>query len=186
MAIGPLESFVFPGVLVKTINEAAGASTAGDIRFPAFVGVSAEEVRVGDFEMVRGSSAIADNIILDELVTGTSVATPSGFTPGWIGGAQGAVKDFRVENFPIVLGDGTGRVATLPSSVIVTVNGENVAVNAVNGLTGQVTLVVIPKDTDDVRCNYYFKRRDTYIENEIDSNQADSSNRIFRSIAHVS
>ena len=180
MAIGPLESFVFPGVLVKTINEAAGASTAGDIRFPAFVGVSAEEVRVGDFEMVRGSSAIADNIILDEQVTGTSVATPSGYTPGWIGGAQGAVKDFRVENFPIVLGDGTGRVATLPSSVIVTVNGENVAVNAVNGLTGQVTLVVIPKDTDDVRCNYYFKRRDTYIENEIDSNQADSSNRIFK------
>lgn len=180
MAIGPLESFVFPGVLVKTINEAAGASTAGDIRFPAFVGVSAEEVRVGDFEIVRGSSAIADNIILDEQVTGTSVATPSGYTPGWIGGAQGAVKDFRVENFPIVLGDGTGRVATLPSSVIVTVNGENVAVNAVNGLTGQVTLVVIPKDTDDVRCNYYFKRRDTYIENEIDSNQADSSNRIFK------
>jgi hypothetical protein len=180
MAIGPLESFVFPGVLVKTITEAAGASTAGDIRFPAFVGVSAEEVRVGDFEMVRGSSAIADNIILDEQVTGTSVATPSGYTPGWIGGAQGAVKDFRVENFPIVLGDGTGRVATLPPNIIVTVNGENVAVNAVNGLTGQVTLVVLPSATDDVRCNYYFKRRDTYIENEVDSNQADSVNRIFK------
>jgi hypothetical protein len=180
MAIGPLESFVFPGVLTRTINEAAGASAAGDIRFPAFVGVSAEEVRVSDFEMVRGSSAIADNIILDELVTGTSVATPSGFTPGWVGGVQGDVKTLRVENVPIVTGDGTGRVATSPSSVIVTVNNQNVAVNSINGLTGEVTLVVIPKAADDVRVNYYYKRRDTYIENEVVSNQATGSNLIFK------
>jgi hypothetical protein len=180
MAIGPLESFVFPGVLVKTINEAAGASTAGDIRFPAFIGVSAEEVRVADFEMVRGSSAIADNLILDEAVTGTSTSTPSGYTKGWIGGVQGATKSFRVENFPIVTGDGTGRVATLPNQVIATVNGENVAVNAINGLTGQVDLVVIPKDTDDVRVNYYFKRRDTYIENEDLSTQVDGSQTAFK------
>jgi len=181
MAIGPLESFVFPGVYVQTINEAAGASTAGNIRFPAFVGTSAEQIRVANFEMIRGSSNIADNIILDEAVpTSQSVATPSGFTPGWIGGVQGDVNSFRVAIFPIVLGDGTGRVATLPSNVIVTVNGQNVAVNAVNGLTGQVTLVVIPKDTDNVRVNYYFKRRDTYIENEVISNQADGSNKIFK------
>jgi hypothetical protein len=180
MAIGPLESFVFPGVLVRTVNEAAGASAAGDIRFPAFIGVSAEEVRVADFEMVRGSSAIADNIILDELVTGISTTTPSGYTPGWIGGAQGSVKSFRVANFPIVIGDGSGKVATSPGSVIVTVNGENVAVNAINGLTGQVDLVVIPQDTDDVRCNYYFKRRDTYVENENLSDQATGSNVYFK------
>jgi len=181
MAIGPLESFAFPGVFVQTINEAAGASTAGDIRFPAFVGTSAEQIRVANFEMIRGSSAIADNIILDEAVpTSQSVATPSGFTPGWIGGVQGDVNSFRVAVFPIVLGDGTGRVATLPSNVIVTVNGQNVAVNAVNGLTGQVTLVVIPTATDDVRVNYYFKRRDTYIENEVISNQADGSNKVFK------
>jgi hypothetical protein len=180
MAIGPLESFVFPGVLVRTINEAAGASTAGDIRFPAIIGVSAEEVRVADFELVRGSSAIADNIILDELVTGTSVSTPSGWTPGWIGGAQGSVKSFRVANVPIVTGDGSGKVGTSPSNVIVTVNNENVAVNSINGLTGQVDLVVIPKDTDVVRVNYYFKRRDTYIENENLILQADGSNKIFK------
>lgn len=156
MAIGPLESFVFPGVFVKTINESSGVSAAGNIRFPAIVGTSAEEVRVADFEMVRGSSSTADNIILDEDVS-------SQFT--------GTEKVFTVANLPIVTGDGTGRVATSPNSVIVTVNSQPVAVNSINGLTGEVTLVQIPAAGDDVRANYYFKRRDTYIEDEDVSDQ---------------
>src|SRR4030043_260197 len=103
MAMGPLESFVFPGVYVSTTMEAAGVSAAGGVRFTAFVGVSAEVVRVGNFEMVRGSSAIADNLILDEDVS-------SQFT--------GTENTFTVANFPIVTGDGSGKVATSPNSVI--------------------------------------------------------------------
>ena len=156
MAMGPLESFVFPGVYVKTITEAAGVTAAGDIRIPAFVGVSAETVRVGNFEMVRGSSAIADNLILDEDVS-------SQFT--------GTENTFTVANFPIVTGDGSGKVATSPNSVIVAVDGQNVAVNSINGLTGEVTLVQIPVDGAEIRANYYFKRRDAYIENEDISDQ---------------
>jgi hypothetical protein len=165
MAIGPLESFVFPSVLVRTINEASGTTAAGSIRYPAFIGVSAEETRVSDFEMIRGSSAVADNLILEEDV-----------------GSQfdGTNKSFTVANYPIVTGDGSGSVATSPSSVIVTVNQENVAVNSVNGLTGEVTLVETPQATDDVRANYYFKRRDTYVENEDLSAQADGSNTSFK------
>lgn len=181
MAIGPLETFVFPSVIVRTINDAAGATAAGDIRFPAFVGTSAEEVRVSAFEMVRGSSAISDNIVLEELVTGTAITATSA---GWVGGAQGSTNKFIVANFPIVTGDGSGKVATLPSSAVVQVNGQNVAVNAVNGLLGEVTLFSIPTVDDEVRVNYYFKRRDTYIENEDVSVQADSSNTIFKVKSH--
>jgi hypothetical protein len=165
MAMGPLESFVFPGVYVRTNTESAGVTAAGDIRIPAFVGVSAETVRIGNFEMVRGSSAIADNLILDEDVS-------SQFT--------GTENKFVVANKPIVTGDGSGKVATSPSSVIVSINGQNVAVNAVNGLTGEVTLVQIPKVGDEVRANYYFKRRDTYIENEDLSDQVDGTTINFK------
>src|SRR4030067_160430 len=106
--------------------------------------------------MVRGSSAIADNLILDEDVS-------SQFT--------GTENTFTVANFPIVTGDGSGKVATSPNSVIVAVDGQNVAVNSINGLTGEVTLVQIPVDGAEIRANYYFKRRDAYIENEDISDQ---------------
>jgi hypothetical protein len=127
--------------------------------------------------MIRGSSAIADNLILEEAVTGQAITS---MDSGWIGGAQGVVNKFRVENFPIVTGDGNGTVGNLPRNVIVTVNGEAVAVNAVNGITGEVTLVEIPLDTDAVRVNYYFKRRDTYIVNEDLSFQVDGSTVNFK------
>jgi hypothetical protein len=168
MAIGPLETFVFPGVYVKTNMEAAGVSTTGDIRIPAFIGVSSETLRVSNFEMIRGSSAIADNLILDEDVNSPVVQL------------TGTENKFKVKNFPIVTGDGSGKVATSPNSVIVTVNGENVAVNAVNGLTGEVTLAQVPKAGDEVRANYYYKRRDTYIENEDLSNQVDGVTKTFK------
>ncbi|MBD3260825.1 MAG: hypothetical protein GF334_03980, partial [Candidatus Altiarchaeales archaeon] len=129
MAIGPLESFIFPSVIVKTNLEAAGVQAAGDLRFPAIIGTSAEEQRVSDFEMVRGSSATADNIILDEDVSSQMLGTN---------------KSFTVQHVPIVTGDGSGSAATSPQNVIVTVNNESVAVNSVNGLTGEVVLVQIP------------------------------------------
>jgi hypothetical protein len=180
MPIGPLETFVFPSVITQTTTEATGVSAAGNARFPAIIGVGFEEIRISDFEMIRGSSAVADNIILDEAVTG-EVDDPADLTsPGWLGGPQGQVNKFRVKNFPLVTGTGTGTVATLPRQVIVTVNGDAVAVNAINGLLGEVTLVDIPLDTDEVNVNYYFKRRDTYIENEDLSFQADGSTVNFK------
>ena len=168
MAIGPLESFVFPGVLTRTITEAPGASASGDIRYPAFIGVAAETIRVTDFEMIRGSSSIADNLILDEDVNSPLVQI------------DGTNKNFTVINFPVVTGNGEGTVATQATQVIVTINGEPVAVNSVNGLTGEVTLVSIPAVTDVVRANYYYKRRDTYVENEDLSTQATGTATTFK------
>ena len=168
MAIGPLESFVFPGVFTQTFSQTAGASAAGNPRFPAIIGVGLEQMRVSAFEMIRGSSAVADNLILDEPVT------------DWIGGTQGTTNKFTVQNFPIVTGDGTGTVATLPTAVIVTVNGDNVAVNSINGLTGEVDLVNVPLITGIVSANYYFKRRDTYVQNEVLTFQADGTRTVFK------
>jgi len=179
MPIGPLASFVFPGVFTQTLTQVAGSSAAGNARYPAIIGVGYEQKRISNFEMIRGSSSTADNVILGEEVTGE--ADPSDPTSaGWIGGVQGVSNQFRVQNFPLVTGAGTGTVATLPNQVIVTVNGDQVAVNAINGLLGEITLVDIPQATDDVEVNYYFKRRDTFIENEDLSFQADGTTVNFK------
>jgi len=168
MAIGPLESFAFPGVFTRTITESTSATAAGDIRFPAFVGVGSEEMRVSDFEMIRGSSAIADNLIIDEDETPQFVAS------SWTS------KTFTVENFPIVTGGGTGTLATRPQDVVVLVNDQPVAVSAVDALLGEITLVVLPKEGDRIRCNYYFKRTDTYIQLEDLSDQVDGTATTFK------
>lgn len=163
MAMGPLENFVFPGIYTRTNTEPAGTSTAGTPRFPALIGVASEEIRVDNFDLVRGSSALMDNIVLGEKVD-----------------LDGSSAEFTVENYPIVTGDGSGKVATLPSHVVVTVNGDQVPVNAVDGLNGTVRLVSVPEADDDVKVNYYFKRRDTLIKDEDVSAQADGSRKTFK------
>jgi len=165
MAIGPLEVFVFPSVIVETRLEAPGVTAAGDVRIPAIIGTSSEETRISNFEVPRGSSAIADNLILEE-------DESAKFT--------GTNKNFNVEYFPIVTGDGSGTVSDDPRAVIVTVDSVPVAVNSVDGLTGEVTLQRIPPTGADVRANYWMKRRDTYVEDEDLSDQADGSNTSFK------
>ena len=165
MAIGPLEVFVFPSVIVETRLEAPGVTAAGDIRIPAIIGTSSEETRISNFELIRGSSSIADNIILEEDVSAQ-------FT--------GTNKNFTVDYYPIVTGDGSGTVSNDPRAVIVTVNSQSVAVNSVNGLTGEVTLQRIPPTGADIRANYYMKRRDTYVEDETLDDQADGTNTSFK------
>ena len=165
MAMGPLEVFVFPSVIVETRLEAPGTTAAGDIRFPAVVGTSSEETRVSNFEIVRGSSSISDNLILEE-------DESAKFT--------GTNKSFTVNYYPIVNGNGTGKVTNDPRAVIVTVNSTPVAVNSVNGLTGEVVLQRLPPTGADIRTNYYMKRRDTYIEAEDLTTQADGTNKTFK------
>jgi len=165
MSIGPLESFVFPGVFTRTTNEPPLASAAGEIRYPALIGTGLEEIRVSDFAMVRGSSSIADNIMIGENVSNQF---------------DGTSRICYVSNFPIVKGNGKGIPATLPGEVIAQVNSEQVAISAVDGISGKVTLASVPKADDEVLVSYYFKRRDTYIENEDLSVQADGTTTTFK------
>lgn len=170
MAIGPLEQFVFPGTYTRTLVEAPTPTAAGSLRYPAIIGVGQEEERVESFEMVRGSSASADNLILGEVAA----------TNGRGNVFDGVNVEIAVKHFPLVTGEGTGEYATDPSQVIVQVNGENSPVQSIDAVNGTVNVVNPPQEDDLVTLNYYFKRRDSFVEAEDLSVQADGSNRQFK------
>lgn len=170
MAIGPLEQFAFPGTYTRTFVQAPSPTAAGQARYAALIAVGQEEERIEAFEMVRGSSSSAANIILGE------IASSNGR-----GNVQDSVNvDFYTRQYPLVLNDGEGTYATNPNDVVVVVNGEGVPVQSIDAATGLITLVNPPAQGDIVELNYYFKRRDTYVENEDLSLQADGSNRVFK------
>jgi len=164
MGIGPFTSFAFPGVYTQTLNQAPLATAAGELRVPAFIGVGDEETAVNNYEMIRGSSAMADNQIVQENVSGQ-------FT--------GANRDFYVTFFPIVNGDGTGTVTNDPTKIIVYLNGNPIPVASIDGLTGHIYLVNIPALGDIVLVSYYYKRTDTLHSNENLSDQVDGVRRTF-------
>lgn len=168
--IGPLEQFVFPGTYTRTLVESPTPTAAGNPRYPALIGVGQEEERVEAFEMVRGSSSTADNIILGEIATAN----------GQGNSFDGSNVEVKVKHYPIVKGDGTGTLAASASDVIVIVNGEAVPVQSVDPLSGTITLVTPPLMDDLVEINYYFKRRDTYKEAEDLSAQADGVTSQFK------
>ena len=165
MGLGPFDNFSFPGVYTKTLNDPPLATAAGDLRIPAFIGVADEEVPVIDYEMIRGSSSLADNKIVKENVS-------SQFT--------GTERVCTVSYFPVVDGGGNGTVTTDPKKVVVYVNGESVAVSSVNGTTGVIYLVAIPAIGDEVLVTYYYKKTDTLNTDENLDDQVDGSRLIFQ------
>jgi hypothetical protein len=169
MSIGPLSSFVFPGVLTQTLNEAPQASAQGATRFPAFIGVGDEILPVTAYEMVRGSSSIADNPITKELIV-SSIAYP----------IDGLNRTFRVTYYPIVSGKGGGVVTTDITTVIAYVNGKSVPIASLDGQDGLVNLINAPLPGDMLEISYYYKVTDTLIQNENLSLQADGTNVTFK------
>lgn len=167
--IGPFDSFVFPGVYTQTLNEPPRVTAAGDIRFPAFIGVADETNVISNWEMIRGSSSIADNQIVGENVSSQ---------------LDGTNRNFTVTYKPIVTGAGTGTTTNDPNDVTVTVEGDPVPVASVNGSTGEIYLVSIPRSTDTVLVSYHFKKTDTLYTDEDLSVQADGSNTNFK-VKHV-
>jgi len=170
MAIGPFPSFAFPGVYTQTLNEAPTATAAGGLRVPAFIGVADEVIPVTAYEMIRGSSSMADNKVNKEPMSDTSVDYP----------IDGVNRNFKVTYYPIVTGSGTGTTTTNPNDVVAYVNSVSVPVAAVAGSTGVVSLVNAPVTGDTVEISYYFKRTDTFQPNEDVSAQADSTNTTFK------
>jgi hypothetical protein len=165
MGLGPFDSFVFPGVYTKTLNEPPLATAAGDIRVPAFIGVGEESIPVDNYEMIRGSSSMADNKIVKEDVSSQ---------------VTGMNRNFNITYTPIVKGDGTGTVSTDVNTVVAYVNGNSVPVASVNGTTGEIYLVNLPMMGDTVLITYYFKQTDTLHANEDISDQADGINKLFQ------
>ena len=164
MGIGPFPSFAFPGVYTQTLDQAPTATAAGELRIPAFIGVAADTIPTTNYEMIRGSSAMADNPITEDVSHQVN----------------GANRNFQVTYFPIVIGDGTGTTTTNVNNVIATINGNPVPVATVDGATGQVYLVDIPSIGDMVLISYYFKRHDDLHTNEDVSDQADGMATTFQ------
>jgi len=161
VALGPLATYVPPGIYTRTLTEANAANMVAGLRIPVLIGVGQEELEQPDLELVRGSSATLDQQIVSEDVSQRFVVDSTNPNSPVLGAANGAVSRFRVRNYPIVTGEGFGRTANSPRHVSVTVDGQQVAVGSVQGTGGYVVLQVPPPVGSNVRCTYYFHRGDT-------------------------
>jgi hypothetical protein len=164
MGIGPFPSFVFPGVYSQTLDQAPTATAAGELRIPAFIGVAADTIPVPNYEMIRGSSSMADNPVNENV--------SSQFT--------GSERKIQTTYYPIVKGDGNGTTTNNTNDIVVTVNGNPVPVASVTGASGEIYLVEIPSSGDAVLVGYYFKRKDDLHTAEDISDQADGVNVTFQ------
>ena len=167
MSFGPFATYVPPGVYSRTLTEANVASLIAGLRIPFIIGVGQEELEQDDLEMVRGSSSTLDQQIVNEDVTVRWIVDNTNPSNPTLGLNDGSRVTFQVRNFPLVDGQGFGRVTNDSRSVSVTVNGAPVAVGNVLGSMGEVTLQVPPQPTDNVRVSYYFHRGDTAFVDDV-------------------
>lgn len=157
---GPFTGYAPPGVYTSTTLDSAVGGLLANQRIPALIGTAEEVKKVDGYELVRGSSPNIDNRKSNEDVSGQLTGTN---------------RDFTVLNYPIVVGDGLGRVTNDPNDVVVKVNGTQVIVSKVEGANGKVYLALVPKSTDEVTITYYYKKTDTRVVDEDLSDQVDGS-----------
>ena len=169
MSLGPFTTYVPPGVYSRTLTEANVASLLAGLRIPVIIGVGQEELEQDDLEVVRGSSSTIDEQIVNEDVSLQWIVDNTNPNHPILGANDGTLVMFQVRNLPIVDGQGFGRVTNDVRSVTVTVNGSPVALGAVVGAKGTVTLQVPPQPTDIVRVTYFFHRGDTAFLDDVSS-----------------
>ena len=162
---GPFQQYIEPGVYTRTLADSTLATLTGGLRIPLFIGVGSETLQITDYEIIRGSSAVADNFMSNEDVSYQF---------------SGTNREIIVSKFPIVTGTGQGVINFDPKNVTVTVNNQPMGVSAVFGDIGKIVLSGIPRFEDVVKVSYYFKRTDTKIENENLSVQVNGSNKEFK------
>ena len=161
MALGPFVTYVPPGVYTRTLTESNVAQLVAGLRLPVIIGTGQEELSQDNVSLVRGSSATVDQQINNEDVSLSWVVNSTNPNNLVLGAQDGTRVTFRVRNFPIVDGQGLGRITNDIRTVSVTVNNLPAALAQVNGQRGLVTLQVPTQPTDIVRVTYYFHRGDT-------------------------
>jgi hypothetical protein len=153
------QGYLKPGVYTDAVTADTSISLFGTNRVPVIIGEGLEYYTYSNEELFRGSSAVADNPVSGEnesdQVTGTN-------------------STFQLTYFPVVTGTGKGAVTNDPTLIQVQVNGVPAVVASLNGTLGQFTLQSIPPVGSSVTVNYYFKRTDTQVLNEIDTFQVPS------------
>lgn len=167
MSLSPLGTYVPPNVYTRTLTEANAANLVAGLRIPVEVGVGQEELVQSDLELIRGSSSSVDQQIVNEDVTARFVVDETNPSNPILGLPNGVVTKFRVRNFPIVDGQGFGKVTNNLRSVSVTINGAPVAVGSVIGQTGMINLQIPPQSGDNIRCTYFFHRSDTAFTDDV-------------------
>ena len=167
MGLGPYSTFVFPGAYTRTLTEANISNLVAGLRIPVYIGVGQEELEQLDLELVRGSCSTLDELIANEDVTASFVIDETNPTKPILGVSTGTQTKVKVRNFPIVDGQGFGRVSNDVRSVTATVNGSPVAIGAVQGTPGYVIFQVPPMPTDVVRLTYHFHRGDTAFTDDV-------------------
>lgn len=177
MTIGPFSTYAPPGVYTRTVQEPVVGQLLGGMRIPVLIGVAQETLTQTDFEQVRGSSSSADTPIFGEdpssrWVTGGPATNPT------LGDQDGSFSTLKVRNYPIVDGEGIGRIAYDVSKVSVFVNGTQTVVGQVDGVNGLITLLVPPSPSDVISVNYYFKRHDTRVTDDV-SDQVTAISAVF-------
>jgi hypothetical protein len=117
--------------------------------------------------MIRGSSSQANTPIFGEDVSSHWVVSGT-FANPTLGPTDGNKFSFRVRNYPIVSSNGLNASPTNDTQFVsVSVNGEPVAVGAVDGAHGIISLIVPPSESDFVTVNYYFRRKDTRVTDDV-------------------
>jgi len=162
--MGPFTGYAPPSVYTSTILDSAVGGLLANLRIPALIGTADEIKKVDGYELIRGSSPTFDNKKVNEDVSGQLTGTN---------------RDFTVINFPIVVGDGLGRITTNTNDVEVKVNGVLAIVSKVDGLNGKVYLALTPKSTDTVTITYFYKKTDTKITDEELTDQVDGTTITF-------
>ncbi len=172
MGIGPFTTYAPPGVYAQTVVEPAVGLLLGGLRVPVLIGVGKETLSQTNFEMIRGSSSVADTPIFGEDAAGRWISGGTTQNP-ILGNQDGNKSKFKVRNFPIVDGSGRGSATYDASKVSVSVNGQQVVVAGVDGPNGVVSLLVPPADDDIVSINYFFHRKDTRITDDVSAQISD-------------
>ena len=144
-------SYAQPGVYTDVIISGGGQPLFGSARIPVIIGEGQESFIQNNVELFRGSSAVADDQIVNENISNQ---------------VTGLVRNFNSTYFPVVLGDGTGTVTNDPTKIQVTVDAVPATVISLNGKTGAFTLQDIPPSGSNLEVYYYFKRGDTLVTNE--------------------
>lgn len=178
MALGPFITYVPPGVYTRTLTEANVSNVTAGIRIPVIIGVGQEQLEQDNVELVRGSSGVVDEQIVNEDVSSEWVVNSTNPNHLILGAQNGTFTTFRVSNYPIVDGQGFGLVTNKTTAVTVTVNGTPVVVAQVQGQQGLVSLEIPTQPTDIVRVSYFFHRGDTSFTDDV-SSQITTSNAVL-------
>lgn len=177
MGIGPFTQYSPPGTYTSTSVDPQLGILLGGLRVPVLVGTGKETISQSNYEMIRGSSSLADTPIFNEDSSGRWVSGGTAANP-ILGEQDGFKTKFKVRNLPIVDGAGSGRTTYEPSKVSVTVNGQVAVVKSVNGVSGVVELLTPTTPQDVVLISYYFHRGDTRVLDDV-SGQVTSTSAVL-------